>query len=67
MGSIHFGTYLKMPHIDPKEVEGIQRTFPMYVKMPKKYYERIKLAEQLTPEGTAEFAKLRDIYWEEYF
>jgi anaerobic magnesium-protoporphyrin IX monomethyl ester cyclase len=67
MGSIHFGTYLKMPHIDPKEVEGIQRTFPMYVKMPEEYYPRIKLAEQFTSEGTEEFAKLRDIYWQKYF
>lgn len=67
MGSIHFGTYLKMSQIDPKEVEGIQRTFPMYVKMPKDFYSRIEVAEQFTPEGALEFANLRYLYWQKYF
>jgi radical SAM superfamily enzyme YgiQ (UPF0313 family) len=67
IGSFHFGTYLKMPHIEPKAVEGILRTFPMYVKMPENYFEQIKIAEQFTPEGNAMFSKLRDIYWKQYF
>ena len=35
--------------------------------MPKKYWGDIKIAEQLNDRGNAMFAKVSDIYMNEYF
>jgi hypothetical protein len=58
---------LKMPKFTADEIKGLVRTFPLYVKMPKSYYDKIKIAEQLNQEGDEMLAYLRDIYFDRYF
>lgn len=58
---------LHMPHFPPDEIEGIVRTFPLYVKMPKNYFNEIKIAEQLNKEGDKKLGELREIYFRDYF
>ena len=58
---------LRMPHFPPEQIKGLVRTFPLYVKMPKSYFETIRIAEQLNEEGDSAFAELRDVYFKEYF
>ena len=54
------------PNITREEYAGIFRTFIFYCKMPKKYWDDIKVAEQLTDKGSAMFKKISEIYENEY-
>lgn len=58
---------LQMPHFPPEQIKGLVRTFPLYIKMPKSYYKKIRVAEQLNDEGNSAFVELRDVYFKEYF
>lgn len=58
---------LNMPQISKEEIEGLLRTFVLYVKLPEKYFPKIKQAEQLTVEGDIVLEELRDIFFEKYF
>lgn len=58
---------LKMPQFPSEEIEGLQRTFVMYVKFPKSRWPEIKKAESLTPEGDAIWARLRDEFIATFF
>jgi radical SAM superfamily enzyme YgiQ (UPF0313 family) len=58
---------LNMPQISKDELNGLLRTFVLYVKMPESYYPKIKKAEQLNKEGDAVLAELRDIFFEKFF
>ncbi|MFH1378786.1 MAG: radical SAM protein [bacterium] len=60
-------TVLTMPQFSKEQIEGLLRTFVLYVKMPKKYYPRINKAEELTEEGDRELSELRKIFFEELF
>lgn len=44
-GGFHIGSYLNMPQLLPKDVMGLLRTFPMYVRFDKNRWEEIKIAE----------------------
>ena len=46
----------------PKEIEGLQKCFVFYVKMPKSRWRDIKKAEENTPEGNKIFAELKEEY-----
>jgi len=61
------GSVLNMPHFPPDQIKGLVRTFPLYVKMPESYFEKIKIAEQLNDEGDSAFAELSEIYFCEHF
>lgn len=61
------GSVLNMPQFPPQEIKGLVRTFPLYVKMPESYFEKIKVAEQFNEEGDKMHAELRDIYFRDYF
>lgn len=61
------GSVLDMPQLSGEQIKGLVRTFPLYVKMPESYNEKIKSAEKLTPEGDAALAQLREIYFNKYF
>jgi radical SAM superfamily enzyme YgiQ (UPF0313 family) len=65
--SLMRSSILQMPQFQPDEIKGLVRTFPLYVKMPKSYYKKIKIAEQLNEEGDAMLNELRDIYFKQYF
>jgi radical SAM superfamily enzyme YgiQ (UPF0313 family) len=58
---------LTMPQFKPDSIKGLVRTFPLYVKMPESYCDKIKIAEQLNEEGDRMLEELREIYFSEYF
>lgn len=60
-------TMLRMPQFPAMEIRGLVRTFPLYVKMPKRYFGKIKIAERFDPDGEDAFAELREIFYKEYF
>lgn len=51
------------PHLSADEILGLQRAFPLYVRMPKDRYPEIQRAEVLNDEGDAAFAALSDDYF----
>ena len=57
---------LKMPQISTQEIHGLLRTFPLYVKMPKKDWPMIEQAETFDEEGDRIYHELSDIYREKY-
>ena len=58
---------LNMPQLSVKEIDGLMRTFTMYVGFPKKWRHYIEKAEKFTPEGNKIFQKLSSIYHRVYF
>jgi hypothetical protein len=48
--------------LSPEQLQGLQRTFPLYVKFPKSRWPEIREAEALTPEGDATYATLAEEY-----
>jgi anaerobic magnesium-protoporphyrin IX monomethyl ester cyclase len=50
----------------PEEIEGLQKCFVYYVKMPKNRWKDIKKAEANTPEGQKVFDELKQEYTEKY-
>ena len=58
---------LKMTSITYEEVKGLQRTFPLYAKLPETMFDQIKAAEKFDPEGNEMYEKLRKIFYETYF
>jgi radical SAM superfamily enzyme YgiQ (UPF0313 family) len=65
--SLMRSSILKMPQFPGNEIKGLVRTFPLYVKMPKSYFPKIKIAEQLNEKGDKMLAELRDVFFEKYF
>jgi radical SAM superfamily enzyme YgiQ (UPF0313 family) len=57
---------LNMPHLTAKQVEGLQRTFLLYVNLPREYWPEIEKAEKFDEEGNATFQKLAKLYFEKY-
>jgi len=51
------------PYLQPQEMLGLQRVFPLYVTMPKSYYPDIKRAEEFDKTGNEIFAKLSEKYY----
>ncbi|PWB52457.1 MAG: radical SAM protein [Candidatus Methanoperedenaceae archaeon] len=58
---------LDMPQLSRKSIEGLLRTFPLYVKMPKNMYDEIRIAEHFTEEGNAVIAQLAIEYAKKYW
>ena len=50
----------------PEEIEGLQKCFVYYVKMPKDRWKDIEKAEASTPEGQKIFDELKQEYTEKY-
>ena len=51
------------PYLQPEEMLGLQRVFPLYVTMDKSLYADIKKAEKFDDEGNAIFDKLSEKYY----
>lgn len=58
---------LRMPSLSREEISGLVRTFPLYVKFPKKDYALIRKAERLDAQGDKIFKELSARYRKEYF
>jgi len=58
---------LNMPQLSKEEIEGLLRTFVLYIKLPKRYYPKIKEAEQLNEKGDSVLEELREIFFDRYF
>jgi len=57
---------LNMPDLAKEEVLGLQRTFALYVKMPKERWPEIKTAERFDEQGNEIFEKLKQEYTQDY-
>lgn len=57
---------LQMPQLSSQEIDGLMRTFTMYVGFPKRWWHYIKEAEEFSPRGNEMFAKLSKIYHDIY-
>ena len=57
---------LYMPQYTPEQIEGIKRTFVLYVKFPKSRWKDIEKAEKFTPEGNKIFKELQLEYMDKY-
>ncbi len=53
---------LDMPRFPRPEINGILRTFPLYIRFPRERFGEIREAEMDTPEGNAAFQRLADEY-----
>lgn len=53
--------------LNADELLGLQRTFNLYVDLPRERWAEIELAEKFTPEGNAMFAKLGHEYQIKHF
>ncbi len=67
IGSPIGNSILSMPQFTKEQIEGMLRTFVLYVRMPEEYYPRIEEAEKLTQEGDEALEELRNAFFNEYF
>ena len=65
-GDYRMDSGMDMPKLSREAIRGLQRTFPLYVKLPKNMWSEIKIAEKFDDEGNAAFEKLSEIYREKY-
>jgi radical SAM superfamily enzyme YgiQ (UPF0313 family) len=61
------GTVMNMPQFPPEEIQGLIRTFTLYVKFPEDRDGEIRLAEKFDTRGNAVFKKLQQEFWQKYF
>jgi anaerobic magnesium-protoporphyrin IX monomethyl ester cyclase len=55
---------LKQPHITPQEISGLQRTFPLYIKLPESDFHLIRKAEKFDEEGNRMYEELTAVFRE---
>lgn len=61
------GSCLNMPHLSSEEIQGLVRTFSLYVKFPKFDWPKIRRAEKMDEEGNRIFKELAEKYYEYFF
>lgn len=54
------GSVFRLSKMPPKEVEGLKKTFNMYLNLPKELWPVIKYAEQETKQGKKIYSALND-------
>ena len=52
---------VKMSSMSKEEIEGLQKTMPFYIKLPKKYFPMIKLAEGTDDKAKEMFKEMSEI------
>ncbi len=57
---------LTMPQLSSSEIRGLQRTFPLYVRLPREMWPQIQTAERFDEAGEKRFGELSKIYKEKY-
>ena len=65
-GDYRMDSGLNMPHLSREAIKGLQRTFRLYVYLPKEMWPEIEKAEKFDEEGNAAFVRLSEIYQEGY-
>jgi len=58
---------LNMPHLSKEEISGLMKTFALYVKLPKEFWPKIRVAERDDEEGRKAFDELSKVYAEYAF
>ena len=58
---------LNMPHLTSEQIDGIFRTFLMYVRFEKELWPEIGRAEHFTSEGNKIWKQLFDLYQERFY
>jgi radical SAM superfamily enzyme YgiQ (UPF0313 family) len=53
---------LNMPTLSSQEIDGLVRTFTLYVELPKSLWPQIRIAERFDEEGEQMFALLSDMF-----
>lgn len=53
---------LKMSSLSRKEIEGLAKTIPLYIKLPKLYFPKIKIAEKNNLQGKRMFVSLSKLF-----
>ena len=57
---------LTMPTISKEEIRGLIKTFVLYARLPRSYWEEIKIAESETDEGIMKYKELMNLYQKEF-
>lgn len=60
-------TSLNMPQLHREEILGLMKTFSLYARLPRKYWDKIKLAEKSDEAGNRTFEELKILYKEMFF
>jgi hypothetical protein len=55
-----------MNSITYEELKGLQRTFPLYARLPENLFPRISIAERFDDAGNEMFSELKKLFLEEY-
>lgn len=66
LGSLNTEAPLNMPQLSSQAIQGLRRTFVLYVRLPKEYWPQIRRAEIFDEEGNRILAQLKQIYMEKY-
>ena len=61
------GSLLDMPQFPRDKINGLLKTFNMYVNFPKSRWPDIKKAEQETPEGRKIFSELKEEFMQRFW
>lgn len=61
------GSILDMPQFPREQVQGLVKTFNMYVNFPESRWNEIKLAEQNTAEGNRIYGELKQEFIERFW
>ncbi|MBU0628871.1 MAG: B12-binding domain-containing radical SAM protein [Nanoarchaeota archaeon] len=65
-GDYRLDSGIDMPHLSKEAIKGLQRTFRLYVYLPKEMWPEIERAEKFDEEGNKAFERLSKIYMEKY-
>lgn len=58
---------LDMPQISSKQIDGLMRTFLLYVRFPKEEWPRIRLAEEDSKDGNRTFEEYQEKYRNRFY
>ena len=55
-----------MPSITKEEIRGLMKTFVLYARLPRSYWNDIKISEVETEEGRNKYKELMTLFRKEY-
>jgi radical SAM superfamily enzyme YgiQ (UPF0313 family) len=65
-GDYRLGPSMDMPQLRARDLIGLHRAFPLYVKFPREEWDDIRRGEADTPEGNRIFAEYAERYVREF-